>query len=29
MDKEVGYVAFPDAQYLKPYGEKIEALIDR
>lgn len=29
MDKELGYIAFPDIQYTKPYGEKVEALIDR
>ena len=29
MDKELGYIAFPDPQYTKPYGEKVEATVDR
>ena len=29
MDTELGYIAFPDSQYTKPYGEKIESLIDK
>lgn len=28
MDSELGYIAFPDIQYTKPYGEKVESLID-
>lgn len=29
MHEEIGYIAFPDIQYLKPYGEKMESKIDR
>ena len=29
MDTALGYIAFPDVQYTKPYGNKVEGLIDR
>lgn len=29
MNSTLGYIAFPDIQYTKPYGEKVEATIDR
>jgi AFG3 family protein len=29
MNTTLGYIAFPDIQYTKPYGEKVEATIDR
>jgi cell division protease FtsH len=29
MDSELGYIAFPDTHYTKPYGELVEATIDR
>lgn len=29
MTKELGYIAYPDIQYTKPYGEIVEASIDR
>lgn len=29
MDSELGYVAFPDPQYTKPYGEKVQGIIDK
>ena len=29
MNNELGYMAFPDVQYTKPYGEKMESMIDR
>lgn len=28
MNSELGYVAFPDPQYTKPYGEQVESTID-
>ena len=29
MQEEIGYMAFPEVQYVKPYGEKMESLIDQ
>jgi ATP-dependent Zn protease len=28
MSTSLGYIAFPDIQYTKPYGEKMESMID-
>ena len=28
MNTSLGYIAFPDSQYTKPYGERVEAVID-
>lgn len=29
MDETLGYIAFPDPQYTKSFGSKVEATIDR
>ena len=29
MSESIGYVAFPDSQYTKPYSQNVESAVDR